>query len=155
MRDRGELHVMGDRVVPLDDLMRLAVERFGQPVSVCADRWREGEADESMGRIDELVEVPLSLRGQGFHDGSADLRSFRTALLSGEVTPVKSLLLRAAMSEARAITDAAGNSKICKSGEGGRRRRARDDAACAAILAVSEGRREAAEPEETGWVNVQ
>ena len=43
------------------------------------------------------------------------------------------------MSEARTITDVAGNSKLAKRCEGGRRGNARDDLAAAAILAVSEG----------------
>ena len=38
----------------------------------------------------------------------------RRAVLDGEVTPVESLLLRSAMSEARVVTDAAGNSKLAK-----------------------------------------
>ena len=51
-----------------------------------------------------------------------------------------SLLLRSAMSEARTVSDPAGNSKLSKKNEAGRRQNARDDAA-AAILAVSEGER--------------
>ena len=50
-----------------------------------------------------------------------------------------SLLLRSAMAEARTMSDQAGNSKICKGSGGGRRMRAKDDAAAAAILAVSAG----------------
>ena len=55
------------------------------------------------------------------------------------MTPVKSLLLTAAMGEARVLTDPAGNSKLAKGSEGGRRMRAKDDAAAAAILAVALG----------------
>ena len=48
------------------------------------------------------------------------------------------------MGEAVTIADPAGNEKLAKSSEGGRRSRARDDAAATAILAVAEGcRREA------------
>ena len=43
------------------------------------------------------------------------------------------------MAEARTVSDAAGNEKLCKGSEGGRRMRARDDAAAAAILAVAHG----------------
>ena len=49
------------------------------------------------------------------------------------------------MSEAVTISDPAGNAKLAKQGEGGRRVRARDDIA-AAILAVSLGIRRGAPP---------
>ena len=39
------------------------------------------------------------------------------------------------------VTDPAGNSKLAKATQGGRRVRARDDAAAAAILAVAAGTR--------------
>ena len=45
------------------------------------------------------------------------------------------------MSEARLVYDAAGNGKMSKSTEGGRRGHARDDAATAVVLAVAEGTR--------------
>ena len=53
--------------------------------------------------------------------------------------PSRSLLLRAALAEARVTTDAAGNAKLSKGAQGGRRLRARDDSAAAAVLAVAEG----------------
>ena len=85
--------------------------------------------------------VNLVTRGQGFMDGGADLQTFRRACLGGEVTPERSLLLRAALMEARTVSDPAANEKLAKSSQGGRRARARDDAAAAAILAVAEGSR--------------
>ena len=85
--------------------------------------------------------MALVLRGQGYKDGGEDVRDFRRAFLSGDVTPVPSLLLTAAVSEARTIGDPAGNHKLAKSTQGGRRASARDDAAAAAILAVSLGAR--------------
>ena len=55
-----------------------------------------------------------------------------------------------ALSEARVVTDAAGNAKLAKRSEGGRRVAARDDAAAAAILAVAEaGRSHVAGPVAT------
>ena len=73
----------------------------------------------------------------GFKDGSADVRLFKTALLEGRVSPVRSLLLRSAVAETRLVQDPAGNAKIAKSGEGNRRRNGRDDPAVAAVQAVS------------------
>ena len=60
--------------------------------------------------------------------------------------PAPSLLLRAAMAEARTVCDPAGNAKLSKGSEGGRRARAKDDAAAAAILAVSAGYRNSVRP---------
>ena len=45
------------------------------------------------------------------------------------------------MSEAMVQTNPAGDAKIAKSSQGGRRVRARDDAACAAVIAVAHGTR--------------
>ena len=75
----------------------------------------------------------------GFKDGSEDVRAFVSACLGGRVSPVPSLLLTAAMSEARLAVDPSGNAKLAKSSEGGRRLRSKDDAVAAAILAVATG----------------
>ena len=72
--------------------------------------------------------------------------TFRRACLEGRVTPLRSLILTSAVGEARTMVDAAGNAKLAKATEGGRRARARDDAVAAAILAVSLGSRRAARP---------
>ena len=50
----------------------------------------------------------------GFRDGSEDVRGFQLAALEGHVTPVKSLLLRSSMGEARLVGDVAGNWKLAK-----------------------------------------
>ena len=132
-----ELIVAGDNAVDVAALVREARSRFGQPSAVAADRWREGELRDAMKAAG--VRVPLQLRGQGFRDGADDVRRFRRAVAEGHVVPFPSLILTSAMSEARTVTDPAGNQKLSKGTEGGRRLRARDDAAAAAILAVSLG----------------
>ena len=71
---------------------------------------------------------------------------FRRACAEGRVTPLPSLLVRYAMGEARTVSDPAGNSKLSKGSEGGRRARARDDVAAAAILAVAAGTRAGERP---------
>ena len=43
------------------------------------------------------------------------------------------------MREARTVSDPAGNAKLSKGSQGGRRFRAKDDAAAAAVLAVAAG----------------
>ena len=138
MAVRGELVTLGGRVVPLDAFLRVARDRFDRPTAIAADRWRDGELRDALDAAG-IPRCAFLLRGQGFKDGAEDVRAFRTACLTGRVTPIVSLLLRAAMREATVIADPAGNEKLAKASEGGRRFRARDDAAAAAILAVSAG----------------
>ena len=55
--------------------------------------------------------------------------------------------MRAALAEAKTVTDSAANEKLAKSGEGQHRRRGRDDLAAAIVLSVAEGaRREGSRP---------
>ena len=97
--------------------------------------------------LTDLVE-----RGQGFKDGGQDVRDFRAAMLGDHVRPSQSLLLTAAMSEARVTGDPSGNWKLAKYVQGGRRANARDDARAAAIIAVAEGyRRWTAKPKRPRW----
>ena len=158
MARRDELITTPGRVVDVPDLLREAMNRFGPPDAVAADRWREGELRDGLG----LAGIPTAAfvsRGQGFKDGGEDVRTFRRACLTGRVVPVVSLLLRASMREAVTVSDPAGNSKLAKNTEGGRRSRARDDAAAASILAVSVGIRgrpdtESSESESLSYVMV-
>ena len=140
MADRGELVATGGEAIDIAALLREAWDRFGAPSAIAADRWRVRELADILNRIG-LPRCPLHERGQGFKDGGEDVRDFRRAMAEGKVRPVPSLLLAAAMGEARAVSDPAGNAKLAKSVEGGRRRRAKDDAAAAAaaILAVATG----------------
>ena len=142
MHERRELLVAGRRVSDVGRLLQVALDRWGVPGVICADRWREAELREKL----EAVGFPLtalSCRGQGYKDGGEDVRLFRKAVLDGRVAPTRSLLLRAALLEARTVGDPGGNHKLSKRTEGGRRANARDDAAAAAILAIAEGTRRA------------
>ena len=88
MERRGELIQAGGRVVDVEILLREAMNRFGPPDAVTADRWREGELKDAL----DLAGVPASAfvsRGQGFKDGGEDVRAFRRECLTGRVTPVK------------------------------------------------------------------
>ena len=144
MVERGELMIAGERVSDIAALLTESVHRWGIPAVVVADRWREAELREKMAAAG--ITAPVRTRGQGFKDGGEDVRAFRAAVLRGDVAPVRSLLMRHAMSGARTVSDPAGNEKLAKGAEGGRRRRMRDDAAAAAILAVAEGARRASKP---------
>ena len=142
---RGELVQCGDAAVDIPELLELARERFGAPSAIAADRWREAELRDAIKRAG-MGRPRLVLRGMGFKDGGEDVRAFRRACLDGRVTPVPSLILLSAIAEARTISDPAGNSKLAKGSEGGRRLRARDDAVAAAILATSLGTRKKVRP---------
>ena len=112
-----------------------------------ATRFDRREADLREGL--DAAGVPLAaleFRGMGFRDGAADVRDFRRACADRRVVPAPSLLLRSAMAEARTVADRAANHKLSKGSQGGRRVRARDDAAAAAILAVADGARIPAAP---------
>ena len=135
---RGELLTCPGRVSDVKALLGEAWDRWGAPAAIVADRWREGDLRDALAKL-RFPRAALVIRGQGFKDGGADVRDFRAAFLGGEVTPGDNLLLAAAMSEARVVGDPAGNWKLSKKAQGGRRMAARDDAAAAAILAVSVG----------------
>ena len=138
MAERHELRLAGQRVASVGSLLREVLRRWGNPSCIVADRYRERELLQEL----ESAGFPVSdfvLRGQGYRDGAEDVRRFRKAILDCRVKVPVSLLLRSAMSEARTISDPAGNSKLAKGTQGGRRARGRDDAAAAAILAVAEG----------------
>ena len=151
MAERGELFQAGRRVSDLGALLRECLERWGKPVAIACDRWRLAELKQHL----EAVQFPLTAlveRGQGFKDGGADVRDFRAAVLGDHVRPSQSLLLTAAMAEARVTGDPAGNWKLAKHVQGGRRANAKDDACAAAILAVSVGyRRWSAKPSRPRW----
>ena len=140
MAERGELFQAGRRVSDIPSLLQECQERWGRPVAITCDRWRLAELKQHL----EAVRFPLAdlvERGQGFKDGGQDVRDFRAAVLGDHVRPSQSLLLTAAISEARVTGDPAGNWKLGKHVQGGRRANARDDACAAAIIAVAEGYR--------------
>ena len=135
---RGELIVRGRRVSDIRGLLAEVRSRWGHPIAIACDRWREAELRDCL-EAESFPAARLEVRGMGFKDGSEDVRAFVSACLGGRVSPAPSLLLTAAMSEARLAVDPSGNAKLAKSSEGGRRLRAKDDAVAAAILAVATG----------------
>ena len=140
MAERGELLTLGRYTADVSALTAEALERYGAPRTIAADRWREGDLREALDKA-RLPLARLSFRGQGFRDGAEDVRLFRKTLADGKLSPEASLLMRHAMREARVVGDAASNFKLAKKTESGRKANARDDAAAAAILAVAEGAR--------------
>ena len=137
---RGELLLAGDMTSDVQVLLSEALERWGSPAAIAADRFKKAELIQHLNNLDFPI-ADLVLRGMGYRDGAEDCRAFQLAALGGHVTPVKSLLMRASMGEARLVGDIAGNWKLGKGTEGGRRSRAKDDVVAAMILAVAVGRR--------------
>ena len=118
MHAKGELIIAGRRVSDIGALLRECLTRWGVPGIIVADRWRESELREHLERVDFPL-TGLTVRGQGYRDGGEDVRLFRKAVLDGKVAPEKSLLLRAALLEARTVADTAGNHKLAKNTQGG------------------------------------
>ena len=139
MYGRGELTLTGGRTVDVGELIGEAVNRWGVPSTVVADRWRQQELMDSL----ELAGVRAGTympRGMGFKDGADDVRRFRRAALEGKIRTPQSLLMRSAIGGAVTVSDTAGNAKLAKAKDSPERRDGhRDDAAAAAILAVAEG----------------
>ena len=137
---RGELLQAGNMVSDIGELLSEALDRWGRPAAIAADRYKKAEL---IGHLNGLAfpNAALVLRGQGWLDGAQDVRAFQLAALDGHVTPVKSLLFRASMAEARLVGDVAGNWKLARGSAGGRRSKGKDDVIAAAILCVAVGRR--------------
>ena len=135
---RGELTQAGDLVASIPGLLDLVLDRWGVPTIIVCDTWKEARLRECLGAMN-FPAAGLELRRNGPKDGSEDLRNFRDACLSDGVKPADSLLLTSAISSARTITDASGNTRLATGTQAGRRTTTRDDAVAAAILAVSAG----------------
>ena len=145
MEARGELQVLGGKVVPLPEFLKACVLLWGPPGAIACDRYREGELVDAV--TESKLRFPMpTWRGQGWKDGGVDVRAFKTELLEGRVSAPRSLSMRAAFSEARVLVDPAGNEKLAKGSEAGRRQRGRDDLANAIILAIAEGSRRRRKP---------
>lgn len=140
MEARGELLVLGGKVVPVGDFLKECVLRWGRPSALACDRWREGELTDAVNEAKLRLPAP-TWRGQGFRDGGIDIRAFKTELGENRVHAPQSLAMRSAFAEARIMQDPAGNEKLAKKSEAGRRQLGRDDLANAIILAVAEGSR--------------
>lgn len=153
MHERGELLVLGRRIVPIPELLDIALERFGQPRMVVADSWREKELQDAL----DMAGVPATQwesRRQGFYSQGEDVRELRKAVLEDAVKTAPSLLLTSALREAVCKMDDAANEKLSKSASEGARSGGKSDAAVATLLAVSAGRRHPSAVEEKVYWSV-
>ena len=142
METEQDLITTPGKTVDYSFFLNAAIERFGgRPKVITCDRYRSNDLRTALMKMG-LGNVPIIWRGMGFRDGSEDIRSFRRAALEGKLAFAPSTLVRSGFAEARTISDPASNEKMCRATEGGRRRTARDDVVCAALLAVGHGYRD-------------
>ena len=137
---RGELFVTPGRAVDVGALLRRVLAEWGTPAVIVADRFRERDLRQALDAV-AFPQASLIMRGMGWFHGSEDIRGIRRAFLEDKVHPTSSLLLAAAFREAVTMANPAGDEKLAKNTQNGRRLRARDDSAAAAILAIGEAER--------------
>ena len=143
-----ELLVSGRRIPDVAELLDEAAQRFGEPAALVCDRWRLAELRDTLD-AERWGAVRLITRGQGFKDGSDAVRAWRKHSIAGNIYPAgPCILLTAALGTAVTVSDPAGNEKLAKHREGGRRQNSRDDVVAAALLAVEYGL-EKRPPEDT------
>ena len=137
----GELLVSPKRIPDVAALMAEAARRWGMPRRVACDRWRIDELRDALdGDGLPWKRAQLIPRGQGFKDGGQAILAWRKATVSGRLRPAGHCrLLTWQLAEAVTVCDVAGNEKLARDAEGGRRKRLRDDVVAAALLAVEFG----------------
>lgn len=116
----------GLRVQPPGQLMAAVVERWGQPIFMCGDRFREAE-------MRDVSDVEFDARVTRWSESSADIRALRRMCLDGPLSVAEdsAALLTASLAVAMVQNDDAGNSRMVKRGNNNQ---ARDDVAAALVL---------------------
>ena len=141
MNADGDLLVMGRRVVPVADLIREALRRFGRPARIVADYHAERELRQALDAADFPAAVLVTASMGGLKDSPGRVRDFRRSVKGGKVWAKPRLLIRQSLANARTVSDSMGEERLIKGGVSGRRRTARDDVAVSIVAAVSEGAR--------------
>ena len=142
MEAESDLITTPGRTVDYGFFLKSIINHFGsKPKCFVCDRYRINELKTVLMKL-KLGNIPIIFRGMGWKDGAEDVRSFRRAALEGKLAFPQSTLIRSSFAEARTLSDPAGNEKLAKRSEAGRRRNARDDAVAACILAVGFGYRD-------------
>ena len=67
------------QVSDVRELLTEALERWGTPAGVVADRFKKAELIGHLNALD--FDVDVVLRGMGFRDGAEDVRGFQLAAL--------------------------------------------------------------------------
>ena len=134
MKKRGELVLTTGRTTPPIVVLADAIERFGHPETVVADRYKQNEVTDAAASLG----LTMTYRGLGFRDSATDVREFTEALLEHRIQSAPSLLMRTALAGTLLVRDLAGNPKIIKRYREGS---SRNDAAVASVIAIGEGSR--------------
>ena len=148
MADRGELKTWPGRVTPVSDFLLWIAELLDRErvLSLIADRYRQAEVQDAL--QDAGLSWPCEWRAQGSGaSGSADVREFQRAAISGQLRPGEGILIQSAISESVLRFDGNGNPALDKS-----RSRGRIDALSAAVLAVGAGARH--RPQEFTFLHI-
>lgn len=133
MAAAGDLRLVGDRYVDLDEVVARIVTEWGSPSAVLFDSYRRAQLETALDRW--MPSPDRILRRWGPDHGSEDLGNFRAAALDGKIRWPRSRLMRFTWS--RALTTwSKGNEYLLK--ESGGKRRPGDDVALATILVASE-----------------
>ena len=131
----GQLVVTEGRNADPAALITTALDRWGTPAALICDRYRASELRDLIDREPRLARLNVVWRGQGWREGSEDVRRFVRWCHDGKVKPVSSELLDRSVACARLTHDPAGNSKLSHRAE------KPDDLAAAAVLAVAHASR--------------
>lgn len=142
MQQRGELSLLGGKVVPVSAWIREVLERVHGSAITCivADRFRRSLLEEGV-QQSGFLHLPIVYRANGWYHGGEDLNRFRSAALDGEVQTLPNLMLRSALADAVVQRDDGGNVRLSKS-----KSVSRIDALSAAVLAIAHGQRLGAQP---------
>ena len=156
MRNAGELVILGNKVVPVDQFLNVIEAKWGKPTIIVADRFKKADLADSMKKAE--IRVPVRFRSMVWKQASEDVRRFREAALDKLITAPVSRAFRTALEGARVLRDQAGNEKLAKDSKGGRRKSHKDDMVASLIHAVSEWSRfkaKAANPQEAEVASIE
>lgn len=137
----GDLIVTPGRSVDLGELLHAAYERFGPPTAITYDGHRAAVLLDALDRSAFPINPgQLHKRTTVWREGNEDVTWYRRAFGDGDVRPVPNRVLRDGHDWATIEHDAHGNIRLLRTGKTGSR--VPDDAASAAVLAVSTACRE-------------
>ena len=143
--DRGVLAVdEGRRVQSVEELWRMVVAAWGEPVLTICDRFRLNELVDALGPY-----VPIEPRVTRWSEASYDIRALRKGVKDGPLTvaPDALGLLTVSLAASKIENDTGGNMRLIKRDRGSNT--GRDDVAAALTLAAGAFERYPAAPADT------
>tara|TARA_R110000823_G_scaffold130015_12_gene257931 strand:+ start:42936 stop:44492 length:1557 start_codon:yes stop_codon:yes gene_type:complete len=143
MAKRGELHQIGKKTIPVSAWLGAVVAHVHGQVIAClvSDKYKASQIEE--GAALAGLNVPIVWRRFGFFSGHEDISRYRGMVLDQKIRYAPSLLFRSAAADSVIEVDTNLNQRLSKA-----KSLSRIDVASAAILAVAEGDRRSAIPEQ-------